>query len=302
MRTIQEVGIEILNDSPKRLYIFLGKEYALKEKYIEFVDRHYQGNHREVDTYKDLQSIARGTSLFPLKPSTYVVRYDNAFIKHLSDGSSLEMEFAHLNLDGTIIFIYEQDSDAKKLDKYLSEYTVTFFPVSVGLQKKYLLNDYPNLPDTVVDNVVQLGQGYTISDRICKSLSYCEDFSALSLQNMRSSFLLQYNNVISNLQIFFADKNFRGIYKILENTSIDISNILYKFLSVIIELMKVRKSSYIDSPYKKYATKWTNQDLHFMFDNIFNELIKLRTKTSDTYNSIMYIATLLCFKEIPRIV
>lgn len=300
MREIQDVGIEILNNNPKKIYIFLGSEYVIKEKYIQILDKHYRGNHREVNSFSDLQSIGRGVSLLPLPPTTYVVRYDNDFIKQLSDRTVRDFEY--LNFNGTAVFIYEQESDAKKLDKYLPEYTVTFFPVSKHLQKKYLLSDYNTLSEQTVDDVINFNLGYTMSDHICRSLSYCCDNGMINTELIRRSFIFQHYSTISDLQMYFANRNFAGIYRFLENTNIDISNVHYKFLSVIIDLMKVRKSSYIESAYKKYASKWTDEDLHNMFDNIFNELVKLRTKTSDIYNSIMYIATLLCFRKIPKIV
>ena len=296
MRTIQEVGLEVLNGNPQQFYIFLGREYAIKRKYIEILHKHY-GRCKEVDTFEDMKCIVRGSTLFPVLPTLYIIRYDDMFVKRLTDNAKIEFEY--LNLIGTLIFIYESDSDCKKLDKYLPDYTVTFFSVNDNLQKKYLTKDYPNIPDNVIDDVIGLNHGYTISDNICKSLCCYPHLSRLTKHDIIGMFESHQDNIISKLQYCFANRNCVGIYKLLEMDDIDISNLHYKFLSVIIELMKVRKSSYVDSPYKDFASKWSNDDLRNMFNFIYSELIKLRTISSDTYNSIMLIATLLCYKNIP---
>lgn len=301
MRTIQDVGKEILSDNPKKLYIFLGKEYILKEKYIEFVTQHYSGNVREVNSYDDFTQIMRSTSFILPLPTNYIIRYDSVFIKQLSKVIVSELLNAVNNLNGTLIFVYEQDSDAKKLDKFFADYTVTFFPISTQLQLRYLSQDYNGLNEIVLNNIIQLNCGYSISDKICNALSYCTDSTLITNQSIKSTFLSQYNNIISSLQLYFADKNYAGICRILDSI-LDLYNIHYKLLSVIIELMKVRKSSYMNSAYKQYAPKWTNSDLYNMFNIIYNEIINLRTKTSDAYNSILYIATFLCYDKIPEIV
>ena len=37
MLSIQEVGLSILGDSPKKFYILGGSEYGIKDKYIEIL-------------------------------------------------------------------------------------------------------------------------------------------------------------------------------------------------------------------------------------------------------------------------
>ena len=41
MRNIQDVGTEILQNTPKKFYIFVGEEYGIKMKYIEILSKHF---------------------------------------------------------------------------------------------------------------------------------------------------------------------------------------------------------------------------------------------------------------------
>ena len=41
MRTIQEVGTEILTGTPAKMYVMIGQEYGIKMKYIKILANHY---------------------------------------------------------------------------------------------------------------------------------------------------------------------------------------------------------------------------------------------------------------------
>ena len=66
MLSIQQVGSEILNDKPGKLYIFCGAEYGIKYKYIEHLKGFY-GQYAESESAYDVISSFAVKKLIPLK-------------------------------------------------------------------------------------------------------------------------------------------------------------------------------------------------------------------------------------------
>ena len=214
MRTIQEVGLEILNDNPSKIYIFLGTEYAIKMKYLDKLHVYYK-NTQNLDSYKDIHALTRKYQLIPTETSTlYVVRYDGEFVRTLNDNTKLDLE--HLNINGTLVFIYDSESDSKRLDKYLPDYTVSFFPISHGLQKKYIISDYPELSESTVDAVVALNLSYTESNTICNLLSAASIYDSVSYSDLKRTFSVKHSHDIAQLQTLFADRDYCRIFLLLD--------------------------------------------------------------------------------------
>ena len=106
MRSIQEVGKEVLEGNPKSFYIFAGPEYGIKVRYIQLLCKHYNSNYECYDKVSDVLDMMSVKHLVPLQPKVYVVRYDESFLSTLSPNT--EHKIKSYNIIGTLICIYEQ--------------------------------------------------------------------------------------------------------------------------------------------------------------------------------------------------
>ena len=100
MRTINEVGMEILSGNPKGFYVFLGPEYGIKCKYIDSLKQHY-GDLKEYPSVNSLLKMFNTRRLIPLSPCVYVVRYDEDFLSSLSEKTKSTIH--KTNFIGTVV-------------------------------------------------------------------------------------------------------------------------------------------------------------------------------------------------------
>ena len=111
MLTIQEVGTEILGNTPKKFYIFGGTEYGIKCKYIDIMKEHY-GKFKECQSVNEIIKLMSTRHFIPLEPTLYIIRYDEEFLSSLSDDT--EKQIDKLNIVGTVVCIYELDKHVVK--------------------------------------------------------------------------------------------------------------------------------------------------------------------------------------------
>ena len=298
MLSIQEVGVDIMSGRPKKFYVFVGTEYGVKSTYIDLLKKHY-GEYSEGYSVSDLLSFMSTKHLIPLKPKLYVVRYDEDFISKLDN--STESKIRSSNIIGTIVLIYENEKHASKLDKYLPNNTVRIETVSDKFVSRYLHRDFPNLPDHIIDMACKHSDNYSQAKMMCLSLSHGDIEKTYQLDDSQFSdlFGIKHTSDDSQVKSAICSRNFPYILDVLERYSDTYDNFLYSILSAMLELEKISCNRYTESALSGYVKRWTRKDIYNMFMHTYDELKKLRSYTSDGKSSVIYLAGLTQFIEIP---
>lgn len=300
MRSIQDVGLEILSNNPSKFYIFLGDEYGIKQTYIDKLKGFY-GEFEEINSVQSFMSMMKSKRLIPLDPKLYISRYDEGFLSSLD--ATTQDTFNHLRIIGTLICIYQQPKHSSKLNKYLPDYCVSIDNISPKFKSKYLHADF-NLPDKLINIAVKYGANYGQCINICKSISHLNNPSNL-LDLAESEIAEMFGCVKSSDDSLFklgiAAKNFNYMIGLLDKYNGDLVNILYAILSTMIELDKLMDNKYTDSNLRQYLKLWSRRDIYYMFMQGYDQLKKSRTMSYDMYNGLIYLFSLLQFREVPAI-
>lgn len=297
MRTIQEVGTEILTKQPKSFYVMVGTEYGIKMKYINFLKDMY-GCIKEVPDVESVLSIMNKKHIVPLTPCVYVARYDETFISSLNE--AVKKRIQTTNIIGTIVCIYDNDKYTSKLDKYLSEYTVSIDPVSSQYLEKYLHQDFPGIADRFVKIAIKYSSDYSQAQNMCRAMrSVCaEDLYKFSDEEIASFF--GHSNVSSESQIRkgLAARNFKYLVDVLDKLE-NVDNLYYVLLQTLIELDKLKDGGYVQSDIKSYVKCWKREDIYYMFSNVYSELKRSRIYQIDVKSSLIMLFSMLQFTDIP---
>lgn len=302
MRTIQEVGVEILEHSPKSFYIFGGTEYGIKCRYLSILKEHYNGSALEGCTMSDIISSMSTKHFIPLQPQLYIVRYDEEFVSKLDE--ALARKVKSLNIIGTVVCIYESDRHITKLNKYLSDYIVCIDNVSTTFKQKYLYSEFTELPSKLIQLAATYAANYQEARNICVCMlaSSPEKLLALSDDQIIRLFGKAATVSESQIKVGIASKNFTYLIKLLEGYE-DVAAVYYTILSTMLELEKVLTTKYAQSDLKEYAKRWTLEDIYNMFMHTYNMLIKSRSSSfsNSIENSLVYLCSLLKFDKIPSV-
>lgn len=298
MRSIQEVGKEVLEGNPKSFYIFAGPEYGIKVRYIQLLCKHYNSNYECYDKVSDVLDMMSVKHLVPLQPKVYVVRYDESFLSTLSQNT--EHKIKSYNIIGTLVCIYEQEKHVQKVSKYLPNYTVSIDCVSPQFVKKYLHLDFPGLADELVDIAIECSHDYGQARLICQAMKSVDASELLKLSEASIRELFGNHNVGTEFQLkmSIACRNFKYCENIINNMP-DVSKAYYTILQTMIDLEKIKTSKYSDSPIRKYSKLWTMSDIYNMYQITYEELKQSRSLSFDIRDSLTKLFCLLCFKSIP---
>ncbi len=300
MRTIQEVGMEILQDHPSKLYIFGGCETGIKDKYISHLTQHYNGNIKTFDTVAEIIDLLSHKRMIPLPPTLYVVRYDDDFISALDD--KLAKKLSNLNINGTVVCSYFNEKSMKKLEKYLSDYLVEINRVDAKFLFKYLQNDFPTVSTFSIENVIKLTDDYSKASNVCRSLSMLSETEQNNLTSteIKQLFGLDFKYDETILKQGIASRNFAFVSDILDRLT-DYNDFFYSVLSVCVELEKIL-STKCNSYLKNYVGYWNIVDINNLFEITYEELCKLRSINADAKQSAYYILSLMQFSPIQKFV
>lgn len=300
MRTIQEVGTEILGGNPAPFYVFAGSEYGVKCRYIDMICKKYP-NKIESQSVSEVLNFMSSKHLFPIQPSVYIIRYDDEFVASLNDKTKSVISRA--KIIGCIVCIYENSKQVSKLDKYLGDYVVSIDSISRQFIDKYLHMDYPSVPDKLIGICAKYCNDYNHAKLLCDSMSHIVPEKLFSLADEKVAALLGVSQTSSEneLKLAIAAKSFRHMLAVFDEYVGDKSTLIYTFLSVSLELEKIYGNKYSQSDIQKYVNRWTLQDIYNMFMISYNELNKLRTISSDVDSSLLYLATIASFRNIPSL-
>lgn len=299
MRPIQEVGNEVLNSNPAQFYIWAGTEYGIKNKYLEKLKEHYEV-FKEVESVDSILSIMRRKQLIPLKPTLYIVRYDEQFVAKVNKDTAEAISTT--NIVGTIVCLYEEEKHLTKFDKHLSDYTTSFNRVASNFIQKYLENDFPELDKRLVAYAVNCRDNYIGAQFLCSGWLTMQD-TLLRYSEQQIYQLFGKQDAATELQIRqgTASKNFKYLMGVLDTFDGQLDTILYNMLSTFIELEKLQRNRYAESDIKEYVKLWPIANIYYMFMNTYNELIKCRSYSGhDVKNSIIYLFGLLQFGTTPK--
>lgn len=297
MLTVQEVGKQILTGNPGKFYVFSGEEYGIKEKYIDTIKLHYDGNYIESSDVSSVLSLMNRKQIIPLTPKLYIVRYDESFISSLSDRS--EPELLSSKILGTIVCIYEESKHCNKVEKYLPNLTVRLDKVNPQFVFKYLKDEFSCVPDRLIQLSIDSTQNYSQARNMCRSMS--KDVSCVnSLTDDDISFLFGTVKMSSDAQIRIgvASRNFEYIMNAVDSYSGQYDSALYTILSTMLELEKLLVNKYLQSDIKCYVNRWNLKDIYYFFNHTYYELKKLRSISSNAKLSLIYLASMLSFQQI----
>lgn len=299
MRSIQEVGTEILENRPKTFYIFAGQEYGVKMKYVEILAKHF-GSKIEAESVESVFNIMRTKHILPLQPAVYVVRYDEAFVSSLSE--TTKMNISSSKICGCIVCIYDQPKHVSKLNKYLEDYIVSIDSVNSNYLSKYLHSDFPGLNDRFIDIAIKSSSDYNQAKNICRCMMNAPTEQMYALSDSDIANIFGHVNLLSDSAIKqgVASRNFNYLVYVIDNYDDDLNNVLYTILSTMIELDKCMDSTYAQSDLRPHVKSWKREDVYNMFMNTYDMLVKSRTLSiSDTKDMLIYLISLLKFNTIP---
>lgn len=308
MLTIQELGLQILQHTPQKFYVFGGCEYGIKMRYIDELAKFY-GERIEAPDVASLLNMMSVRHIIPLKPTVYVVRYDEDFVKSISD--SLANKVKSTKIVGTIVCIYEDRSKVDKINKYLPNYTASIDAVASNFLVKYLQSDFPDLDEKYINIAVKFSTDYNQAKIICRLLNYATpEILARTNENDIShliGYIYQSND--EEVMIGVASKSFNMLAGVLNNkisnstsSSDDVyGNFLYQICNTMIELDKLLDNSHRSSVIQNYARNWTRADVYNMFNHTYDCLSKIRSISVDPENLLIYLFGLLKFQRIPSI-
>ena len=297
MLSIQELGLSIMSDSPKNLYILGGSEYGMKDKYIDILCSKI-GPQIQYPDFLSVLDLMTGFRIIPLEPQVYIIRYDKSFFSKL--GPALVDRFNSLKIVGTIVLLYEDDADIAKLDKYFPDNTAIINAIDPKHMAKYLCQDFPDLDQTVIKYAATRSCNYYQAKNICRCLNCIKDEIILTEAQIVSLFDLNTYKTEEDIQIAVASRNFRDYVLAIDSYDGDLTRILYAILRTMIELDKLMDNKYTDSPLKKYVSEWTRPDVYYMFNHTYRILQSLRQGvTANIEDILIYLGALFKFKRIP---
>lgn len=297
MRSIQDVGTEILNNHPAKFYIMVGTEYGIKCKYLSQLKSFYDDRQVEVSCVSDVFNIMKKRHILPLQPTLYVVRYDEDFIHSLND--KISSKISKLNIVGTLVCIYDNKYNSK-LNKYLSEYTVSIDSVSPKFLEKYLHQEFPELSDRFIKIAISSSSDYGQARNICRAMDCIDERKFYNLSDIQIAKLFGYqeSNLESQIRLGVASRNFNYLASILDTVE-NLDSLFYIVIQVLIDLDKLKDSKYASSDIKDCISFWTSQDIYNMFCNCYHLLQLSRSISLDVKSILIMLFGLLPMSPIP---
>lgn len=302
MISVQDLGIEILSNKFRKFYVFFGAEYGVKKKYLDIMKAYYDGRQKEISSMKDFINMMKVKQLIPLRPTLYVVRYDQEFSKSVGAGTAQQIN--KLKFLGTCVCIYEDSNLQDKFDKHLPDATTVINHVNPMFIKKYLMNDYPGLDEGLAGIAANISVNYGQARNIAYAMINSDMNALRNMDEVTISNLFGVSSQTNEkyLQACIACRNFKAVIDAVARYPQIDDSILYVFTQTMNELEKIKTYRSTDSPIKQYSKLWTEEDIYNFFNHSYSALYKIRIGlTSDISASVTYLAGLLQFNKIPSV-
>lgn len=292
MRQIGEVASEILGGNPKKLYILCGSEYGVKAEYISALKKHY-GSCTEYSSMLKLIDFFKTKQLIPPSPAVYVVRYDDEFVKALSE--SLADQIAKLNVIGTIICIYDDKRHESTIEKYLSDYNVQVEDMHPRFIQKHLKSRFPGRMHSFIESVDFSGMSYGEALNLCISAEYLDDSDLERPLDVFNELACQRPHTPAEFSILFADKDFSACAEIISSYNENPTELYYAMCNALLGIENVLSCEWKakSSPYYASARKWQIGDVKVVFGYVYDELKRSRTTgVTNGTDSLLYLLEL----------
>lgn len=299
MLSIQQLGLEILNHTPRKFYVFGGSEYGIKARYIDELVKHY-GQKIECNTVSEIIASSKIKQLIPLGPALYVVRYDEDFGSNIS--ADLAKQINNLNISGTVVCLYETKYFSK-IEKYLPDNSTFIEPIKSNMIIKYLKSEFPSCSTHLLSIAAKVCKNYGHARNICIGMSACNPAIIDDMSDKEICKLFGYVEDSGNkeMQIAIASRKFANVNKCISEYNDAYDSVIYDFLSVAVELDKIFDKSRVESNLSAYAKLWTRQDIYNLFMQAYNQLSLIRSLSVEPQNCLLYLAGLLQFNNIPSV-
>ena len=287
MLTIQEVGNEILTNNPRKFYIFCGAEGGVKDMYLEHLQTYYNNHKVTLDTFEELADQLRFEPLISI-PTLYIIRYDKDFLSKISEKTADLI--SDLYIDGTVVMIYSENANAK-LSKYLGDYTIDISPLSEPLKVKYLVKEFPQISEILIQAVVRLAPTYLTAKNVCISISNLPNMQIndLSAEDIDNLFIIRAGadeNAIRN------DIYCRDVVKALKDFDSYADDKNFLFYNIMNTMTALEKQN---------NRAWSKADIINLNDLAYRFLIYSRTATADLYNLLVMLFCSMGLSPVPAI-
>ena len=299
MLSIQQLGLEILNHTPRNFYVLGGSEYGIKARYIEELTKYY-GQKIECNTVSEIIASSKIKQLIPLGPALYVVRYDEEFGSNIS--ADLAEQIINLNISGTVVCLYETKYFSK-IEKYLPDNSSFIEPINDNMIVKYLKSEFPNCSTHLISIAAKICRNYGHARNICMGMSSCNPSIIDDMSDNEICKLFGYVEDSGNkeMQIAIASRKFANVDKCISAYTETYDSAVYDFLSVAVELDKLFDKKHIESSLSEYANLWKRHDIYNLFMQAYNQLLLIRSFSAEPQNCLTYLAGLLQFNNIPSV-
>lgn len=299
MLSIQQLGLEILNHTPRNFYVLGGSEYGIKARYIDELTTYY-GQKIECNTVSEIIASSKIKQLIPLGPALYVVRYDEDFGSSIS--ADLAKEIINLKISGTVVCLYETKYFSK-IEKYLPDNSAFIEPIHSNMIMKYLKSEFPDCSTHLLSIAARICKNYGHARNICIGMSACSPAIIDDMSDEEICNLFGYNEDSGNkeMQIAIASRKFANVSKCILEYAESQDSAIYDFLSVAVELDKLFDKKHTESNLSEYANLWKRQDIYNLFMQAYNQLSLIRSLSVEPQNCLLYLAGLLQFNNIPSV-
>lgn len=297
MITALDFMTDLKNNKIRSMYILCGEEYGIKMEYLDMLKTKFDSI-VETDSVCQTISTFKHKSLFNISKTLYISRYDSEFLSKLNQDYANELQ--NLQFKGTVVLLYESDSDRQKCDKYLPKYTLQIPNIAPDMIAKHLKKSY-DLPSNVIGYVAKIASNYSEAKSIANNLTKLDPSRLHSLSYDDLIFLSgkSYNFSGANVKVMIAAKQFLNLTHVLDQMD-DPTQMIHTIMSTMLDLERAKTSTF-KGDYPKYLKLWTVEDIYNMFMISYDMLVKTRQYYNDTYNASLLLIELLSWQHIPSL-
>lgn len=300
MITVQQFGTEVSQRNLRQFYIFCGSEYGVKARYLDIISDIYNHNRIEVETVERALQMMSVKSLISKPKTLYIIRYDDDFVKSIDK----HKDISSYNINGTIVLVTESEQQSFRCDKFMPDNTVIFDPVDRRFVKKYLIHDYPDIDDFLIDYILNFETSYIKAQNVCDSLNTVDKpiRNTMSQDEISCTFGSTQSISADAIKVGIAARDPKYCLNVLSRYDGTSDSVAYAILNVLLEIEKCITYNWkCSSPYQKYRSVWSINDVHSMFSSVYELIKKSRQSGSfDLMSSLECVICLMSYSPMPK--